>query len=43
MNNLIDEDPMVVQETLVFVEKLAKKDTFLNDKSSRKDLATLPN
>ena len=30
MNNLIDEDPMVVQETLVFVEKLAKKDTFLN-------------
>ena len=30
MNNLIDEDPVVVYETLVMVEKLAKKEHFFN-------------
>ena len=30
MNQLIDEDPVVVQETMVFVEKVAKKENFLN-------------
>ena len=30
MNNLIDEDPVVVLETQVMVEKLAKKDNFFN-------------
>ena len=30
MNQLIDEDPVVVLETQVFVEKLARKENFLN-------------
>ena len=30
MNNLIDEDPVVVLETQVMVEKLAKKENFFN-------------
>ena len=30
MNNLMDEDPVVVLETQVMVEKLAKKENFFN-------------